>query len=53
MGAKADLWRAAERFFAGEIAPVVDRTFAMSEIAQAHRYLESSAHFGKVVLEMP
>lgn len=50
MGSRAELWRAAEMFFAGQIAPVVDRTFRLSETAQAHRYLESSSQFGKVVL---
>lgn len=50
MGSRAELWRVAERFFRGELAPVVDRTFPLSETAQAHRYLESSSQFGKVVL---
>ena len=30
--------------------PVVDRIFAMNEIQQALKYLESGAHFGKVCL---
>jgi NADPH:quinone reductase-like Zn-dependent oxidoreductase len=53
MGAKAELWQAAELFFQGALTPVVDRTFPLSETAQAHRYLESSSHFGKVVLTVP
>lgn len=32
------------------IKPVVDRTFHFSEIAEAHRYMESNASFGKIVL---
>ncbi|WNV91050.1 zinc-dependent alcohol dehydrogenase family protein [Umezawaea sp. Da 62-37] len=34
----------------GAFTPVVDRTFDLTEFAEAHRYLESGAQFGKVVL---
>lgn len=34
------------------IRPVVDRVFPLDEAAAAHRYLESGAGFGKVVLEI-
>lgn len=34
----------------GNVKPVVDRSFPMSEIQEAHRVLESSEQFGKVVL---
>ncbi|HZP21597.1 MAG TPA: NAD(P)H-quinone oxidoreductase [Bauldia sp.] len=37
-------------FEARKIAPVIDRTFPLAEAAAAHRRLESSEHFGKVVL---
>ncbi len=50
MGGKPELVRASELFFRGEVRPIVDRTFPLSETAQAHRYLESSSQFGKVVL---
>jgi NADPH:quinone reductase-like Zn-dependent oxidoreductase len=50
MGGKPELLRASELFFRGVVRPVVDRTFPLSETAQAHRYLESSSQFGKVVL---
>jgi NADPH:quinone reductase-like Zn-dependent oxidoreductase len=50
MGGKPELLRAAELFFRGAVRPVVDRTFPLSETAQAQRHLESSAQFGKVVL---
>lgn len=50
MGTKGDLLRAARLFFDGVFTPVVDRTFPLSETAQSHAYLESSAQFGKVVL---
>jgi NADPH2:quinone reductase len=34
------------------VRPVVDRVFPLDQIADAHRYLESNATFGKVVLEI-
>jgi NADPH:quinone reductase-like Zn-dependent oxidoreductase len=50
MGEKAELLRASALLFGGHVAPVVDRTFPLSDAAQAHRYLEESRQFGKVVL---
>jgi NADPH:quinone reductase-like Zn-dependent oxidoreductase len=50
MGGKPELMRAARLFFRGILGPVVDRTFPLSETAQAQRYLEESSQFGKVVL---
>lgn len=37
---------------AGALKPVVARTFAFDDIAEAHRYLESGDHFGKIVVTM-
>jgi NADPH:quinone reductase len=37
---------------AGEIAPVMDQTFALEDAAQAHARMESSAHIGKIVLKV-
>jgi NADPH:quinone reductase len=36
----------------GTLRPVMDRSFALADVAQAHAYLESGAHIGKVVLEV-
>jgi NADPH:quinone reductase-like Zn-dependent oxidoreductase len=52
MGTKAELLRAARFFFAGQLRPIVDRTFPLAEAAAAHRYLEQGRQFGKVVLEV-
>ncbi len=37
---------------AGRIAPVMDQSFALADAAAAHTRLESSAHIGKIVLEV-
>jgi NADPH:quinone reductase-like Zn-dependent oxidoreductase len=53
MGTKGELIRAARCFFAGQLKPVVDRTFPLHEAADAHRRMEESEQFGKIVLEVP
>jgi NADPH:quinone reductase-like Zn-dependent oxidoreductase len=50
MGTPSELLEAAEGFFAGTFRPVVARTFPLADVADAHRALESSQHFGKIVL---
>jgi NADPH:quinone reductase-like Zn-dependent oxidoreductase len=37
---------------ATDLRPVVDRSFGLAEIANAFRYEESGAHFGKICLEV-
>jgi NADPH2:quinone reductase len=34
----------------GRVAPIIDRTFPLSQAAEAHRRMESSQHIGKIVL---
>jgi putative PIG3 family NAD(P)H quinone oxidoreductase len=36
----------------GRVKPVIDRTFAFKDVAQAHAYIESGVHVGKVLLTM-
>ena len=36
----------------GEIKPVIHATLPLAEAAEAHRLMESSAHIGKIVLEV-
>ncbi len=36
----------------GEIRPVVDRVLPLEQAAEAHRAVEASEHFGKIVLRM-
>ncbi len=35
----------------GVLSPVIDRTFPLEEMAQAHRYMESNRQMGKIVVE--
>lgn len=50
MGTMDDLHQVLSHIFAGRLKPVVDRTFPLTEAAEAHRYLQSSQMFGKVVM---
>ncbi|MGY1499356.1 NAD(P)H-quinone oxidoreductase [Streptomyces sp. QTS52] len=38
---------------AGQVRPVIDREFPMSDAAAAHRIVEESGHVGKVLLVVP
>jgi NADPH:quinone reductase-like Zn-dependent oxidoreductase len=53
MGTKGELLRAARCFFAGQLTPVIDATFPLHNAADAHRRMEESGQFGKIVLEVP
>lgn len=51
----AERTRRAEDFIvdglrAGALAPVIDRTFDLADIVEAHRYMESNAQVGKIVV---
>ncbi len=50
MGTLGELHRVLKFVFQGKLKPVIDRVFPMSEIADAHRYLENKEQFGKVVV---
>jgi len=39
-------------FESGMLKPVVNRVFPLAEAAEAHRLMESSAHIGKIMLEV-
>jgi NADPH:quinone reductase-like Zn-dependent oxidoreductase len=45
-----DLADLAERIDAGQIVPVIDRTYPMAEVPDAVRYLEAGHVAGKLVL---
>ncbi len=35
---------------AGKIKPIIDKTFPLDQIVEAHRYLESNQQFGKIIV---
>lgn len=35
------------------LLPVLDRVYPLTEIQEAHKYMESNKHMGKIVLEVP
>ena len=39
-------------FDSGKLKPVIYRVFAFSQAAEAHRLMESSAHIGKIMLDV-
>jgi NADPH:quinone reductase-like Zn-dependent oxidoreductase len=50
MGTMGELYEVLGHVFAGRLKPVVDRSFPLREIREAHEYMEKSQMFGKVVL---
>ncbi|HEY7098324.1 MAG TPA: zinc-binding dehydrogenase [Terriglobales bacterium] len=50
MGTMGELHDVLGHVFAGRLKPVVDRSFPLSNIREAHEYLEKSQMFGKVVI---
>ncbi len=39
-----------EALTSGKLKPVIDKTFVLKDIVEAHRYLESNQQFGKIVV---
>jgi NADPH:quinone reductase-like Zn-dependent oxidoreductase len=48
----ANLAKIGEMVEAGTLRPVIDRTFPLSELAEAHRYSETGRARGKIVIEV-
>lgn len=41
------------RFEQDTLRPVIDRVYALSQAAEAHRYMETNANIGKIILRVP
>lgn len=50
MGTLGELHRVLQFVFRKQVRPVIDSLFPMTDVAEAHRRLESRLHFGKIVL---
>ena len=40
-----------EKFKSGELRPIIDKVLNLSEVAEAHYYVESNQTIGKVVMK--
>lgn len=36
----------------GALQPIISKTFPLSEMIEAHQYMESNAQIGKIVIEL-
>ena len=52
MGTMGELHQVLKFVFRDQLKPIVDRTFPLAEIAEAHRYLENKEQFGKVIVQL-
>jgi NADPH:quinone reductase-like Zn-dependent oxidoreductase len=52
MGTRAELAEALKLAEWGRVRPVVGKVFPLDQAQEAHRYLESRQHFGKIVLKV-
>jgi NADPH:quinone reductase-like Zn-dependent oxidoreductase len=50
---RADIERLAELIETGQVTPVVDRAYPLSEAAEAMRYLVAGHARGKIVITIP
>lgn len=50
LGTQREFQTLTQAVFDGKIRPIIDRTFPLSDAAQAHLYLEEKRQIGKVVL---
>ena len=53
MGPKGSMFDIVAHVAAGRLKPVVDRVLPLAQVREAHELLESRAHFGKIVLQVP
>ena len=51
MGSRSELTEVLKLVWRGELQPIVDRTYPLSEAQTAHKVLEEGEQFGKLVLE--
>jgi NADPH2:quinone reductase len=56
VGEKSSLAREVEKevwplFTSGQIRPIIDRAFPLEQAAEAHRWMETGQHTGKIILE--
>ncbi|HZQ18487.1 MAG TPA: zinc-binding dehydrogenase [Terriglobales bacterium] len=50
MGTMGELHEVLKHVFRGRLKPIIDRTFPLTEVREAHEHMEKSQMFGKIVL---
>ncbi|MBX3049667.1 MAG: zinc-binding dehydrogenase [Anaerolineales bacterium] len=53
MGTFADFAEVMQLVFAGQLQPVIDRSYPLAEAAAAHARMEAGQQLGKILLEIP
>jgi NADPH2:quinone reductase len=48
-GVEKEVW---PLFTSGQIRPIIDRAFPLEQAAEAHRWMETGLHTGKIILEV-
>jgi NADPH:quinone reductase len=48
-GVEKEVW---PLFTSGQMRPIIDRSFPLAQAAEAHRWMETGQHTGKIILEM-
>jgi NADPH:quinone reductase len=48
-GVENEVWAL---FTSGQLRPIIDRVFPLEQAAEAHRWMETGQHTGKIILEM-
>lgn len=41
-----------EHFKSGLLVPIIDKVYDFEQIAEAHKYMESNANIGKILLKV-
>lgn len=52
MGTRKDFFQVMDLIFAGKLKPIIDRTYPLSQVGNAHQHLADGIQLGKILLEI-